>query len=42
MPDGINVKMMFTQAQKLLKEESLAKNSEPCNPEHRTNKDAEH
>ena len=42
MPNGINVKMMFTQAKKLLKEYILAKNSEPCNPEHRTNKDAEH
>jgi hypothetical protein len=34
--------MMVTQAKKLLKEESLAEISEPCNPEHRTNKDAEH
>lgn len=30
------------QVKKLLKEESLAKISEPYNPEHRTNKDAKH
>jgi len=33
---------MFMQAKKLLKEYSLAKISEPCNPEHRTNKDTKH
>ena len=34
--------MMFMQAKKLLKEENLAEISEPCNPEHRTDKDAKH